>query len=243
MIRGLALFIGFFLIWLIVLMPLKLVAVMAGGLAGFTYSDVYGSVWDGRVHRARAAGQEIRMVEMSVQPLALLRGALAVDVSASDPAVRGNGRIERGLDGRLQASDADLVVQLGWLGLSGWPGIDPTERVYIRITELTWSDGACQSARGDVRTGALIGFAGRFGFEGPPLDGRLECRDDALMISLNGQSADLEVSGEITLTEQDYAWRVSVETPRSELADALALAGFESEGTAWRAEGRDAHVR
>lgn len=241
MTRGVVLFVVFLVIWLIILMPLKLVALMAGNVAGLSYSDVYGSVWDGRMHRARAAGQDIEMVEVSLQPLGLLTGALVVDFDLADSSLRGNGRITRRADGSLLARDVDLVTVLGRVGAPSWAGIDPGERVYVRISELDWHDGVCRTASGDVRTGALIGFASQFGFEGPPLDGQVDCRDDVLVLSLAGSSEDLRLTGEIALHARHYAWQVEVETPRGELADALALAGLVREGSVWRGEGNDAY--
>ena len=46
---------GFLLVWLIGLMPLKAVVLLAGP-AG--YSDVYGTVWDGRIYDLRLQGQD-----------------------------------------------------------------------------------------------------------------------------------------------------------------------------------------
>lgn len=241
MTRGVVLFVVFLVVWLIILMPLKLVALMAGNVAGLGYGDVYGSVWDGRMHRVRAAGQDIELVEVSVQPLALLTGSLSAEFAFDDPGLRGNGQVTRRADGSLLARDVDLVTMLGRVDIALWPGVDPGERVYVRITELDWHDGVCRAASGDVRTGALIGFASQFGFEGPPLDGRLDCRDDVLVLSLAGSSDDLRLTGEIALHAGHYAWQVEVETPRGELADALALAGLVREGPVWRGEGNEAY--
>lgn len=241
MLRTLLAFFGFLLLWLIVLMPLKLAVLMAGNQTALGYSDVFGSVWDGRVHNARLAGLDIQRLDVAVEPLGLLGGQVAAQVRASDPDLRGRGRISVAADGTLRAEQVDLVARLDALGLAGWPGLDPQARLNLEIDQLEWQDGRCRSAQGEVASAALIGFAEQFGYEGPFLQGVLSCLDDALAVTVSGESADLALDAQILLRSRDYSWTLRVDTQRADLADALALAGLERDGTDWRGEGQDTY--
>lgn len=85
---------------------------------------------------------------------------------------------------------------------------------------------------------ALTALAAPYNIEAPALDGVLACNGDDLELVFSGESADMTVEGSARLRVEGYDWQVSVDTVRPELAEALALAGFEAEGEIWQAQGR-----
>lgn len=229
----------FLAIWLVVLMPLKAVLIAAGG-PGDVYQDAYGTIWDGRVHGLRVNGEPVQEVAVSLRPLALLRGQLAVDWRLADESVRGQGRIGIGRS-QLRLTGTELTLQASRLGARVWPGLDPTARIFVTVDQLVLDGERCVEARGEARTGALAGMAQAYDLLGPVLEGELGCRDGDVLLTFAGDSPDLSLSGEVVLRRSGYGWAVQASTARAELADALSLAGLEREGGHWRSRGDAAY--
>jgi len=230
---------GFLLVWLIVLLPLKAVVMLAGDR--LDYADVYGTVWDGRIYDLTTEGVPLREVRLQTHPLGWLSGRLVADWQVSDPELRGRGEVALG-GGGWTLSRTDVSVTLDRLDAPDLPGLDRGQFVQLRLAELAVDEGGCRRARGDARTGALTGFAASQGFEGPVLTGMFDCRDGRVVLDFAGQSADLDLSGEAVFEAQALTWTLTARTGRAELADALALAGLQRDGDAWRGQGRRAYA-
>lgn len=226
----------FLLIWLIVLLPLKLVAVATGGAAAYGYRDVYGTVWSGRAYGVQLAGEAVQEIEVSLQPLALLRGAVRARWRASDDSLRGRGIAELAGD-RVRAESVNLVVDLGRFGIDAVPGLDPAEPVYITVNRLEMDGDRCVEAAGDLRTGALIAPARAYAIEAPMLTGQLDCREGELVLAWSGESDAFSLAGDVILRSSSYEWTVQAATQRGELTDMFALAGLVRDGDIWRGEG------
>lgn len=224
------------LAWLIVLLPLKAVAIAAGGAQRLGYQDVFGTVWNGRVYGLRVQGERVREVALSVDPLALFTGRLAADWRMIDDGLSAHGHAVLA-PGRLRIGNAALTVPLGRIADAGRAGLDPRDPVFIRLARLALEDGRCVEAAGTVRADALASLAARQGVDAPPLEGEIACAGDDVELAFSGETPDMAVQGRALLRQTGYDWQVEVETSRSELADVLALAGFEADGDAWRAEG------
>lgn len=224
-------------VWLIVLMPLKAVAIAAGGAAQLGYDDVFGTVWNGRVYGLRIGGERVRETAVSVSPLALLTGRVAADWRVADSGLSGDGHAIVA-PGRVQLENVSLTVPLGRLAETGRTGPDPRAPVFVRIAQLGLTDGRCESATGSARSDALAALAAPYNIDAPALDGMLACDGDDLELVFSGESADMTVEGSARLRPEGYDWQVSVDTVRPELAEALALGGFEAEGERWQAQGR-----
>ena len=224
--------------WLVVLMPLKAVAIMAGGVSALGYRDVFGTVWQGRVYGLDLNGVPVRELDVSLDPVTLLTGRLGGDWRVADLSLRGDGeaRLSRG---SLVLSDTELVVTLARLGLESLPGLDPAERVLVRLDRIELRDGACQFASGTARSGALIGLARLNGRDGPAVTGDFACDGDDLVLDWAGASDGLSLGGRVTFRADGYDWTAHVETDWPDIADGLALAGMTRDGTVWLAEGRE----
>jgi len=240
MLGRILIFLAALAVWLIVLLPLKTVAIAAGGADRLGYQDVFGTVWNGRVYGLELAGEPVREIALSMRPAALLTGQAAADWLIEDASLSGNGRIALGA-GRVEVSGASLVVPLSRLAAADWPGMDPGEPVFVRLPRLVFVDGDCRQADGAVRTGALVTLGAAYGFEGPVLEGGLSCRDGVLALAMRGETDALSVTADADLRANGYDWRVTARTGNADLADALALAGFEAgidtDGDVWHAQG------
>lgn len=234
---------GLLLIWLIVLMPLKLVALAAGGSETLGYRDVFGTVWQGRVYGLRVNGVPVRELEVATDPLALLTGRLGGSWRLNDASLRGAGRARLSGNGNsLDLGPTQLVATLDRLGLDRLPGLDPAERVFIRLDGLVVRDGQCVSASGTARSGALIALARLYGHDGPTVTGTFACDEGRLVLDWAGEAEGLALRGRVGFRAGGYDWTARIETAWPELADSLALAGLERDGDAWQAAGRQAYA-
>ena len=233
---------GLLAVWLIVLLPLKAVAIAAGGADRLGYDDVFGTVWNGRIYGLVTPGGRVREAAVSTRPAALLTGRLALDWQIADNSVSGRGRAALA-PGGVTLDDVSLTVPLDRLVAAGRAGLDPDTPVFVRLAHLQVQDGQCRAAQGSLRSDALAAAAVQYGVEAPRLTGDIACRGDDLVLTLSGESADMSVDGEAVLRPGGYDWHVRVRTGHAGLADALALAGFaarEQDGT-WHAEGRSSY--
>lgn len=236
------LFLGFLAVWLVVLLPLKAVAIAGGGMDRLGYRDVFGTVWDGRIYGIELNGAPVRELAVSLQPFALLTGRIAADWRLADDSLSGSGRAALGRT-RLEVENANLVLSLSRIGAADWPGLDPGEAVFVRLAKLEMAGERCIEAAGTVRSGALVTLAAAYGFEGPVLDGSIACRGEDLVVDFAGETDGLSLAGEAVLHRTGHDWRIEARTGRPELAEVFALAGLEREGDVWRSEGRGQYAR
>lgn len=230
-------FLAALLVALIAMAPLRFVLDAAGGQSRLGFVSAYGSIWQGRVYGVRLGGEPIREVRVSLQPAALLTGALSGRWTLADSRIGGSGDGAIRANGDWMLRDVDAHATLARLGLDRWPGLDPRERVFVQIDRLVVEDGACVQAAGTLRTGALIALARVFDADGPPLVGDLSCDNGRLALDFSGESEDVSVRGRVVFGAQAYDWSAEVETGLADLADALAVAGFEPADGAWIGEG------
>ncbi|WP_291841901.1 type II secretion system protein N [Maricaulis sp.] len=228
-------------VWLIVLLPLKAVALAAGGSAALGYRDVFGTIWQGRVYGLNLNGVPVRELEVSLDPFALATGRLSGDWRIADASLRGDGRVSLS-PGRLHLIDTDLDLSLATLGVPLPPGVRPTERIRTRIVELDMRDGACIAASGSASSGALTGLALVEGHTLPVLHGDWRCDGDRLVLDWSGEVDGLTAGGQVRFRADGYDWTARIETDWPDMADALALAGMRRDGSAWQAEGQESYA-
>lgn len=233
------LILGLLLVWLIVLLPLKAVAVAAGGARALGYDDVFGTVWNGRVYGLAVRGQRVREIAVSVDPLPLLAGRISADWQAGDEGLAGSGHSVIA-PGRVRLDNVSLTVPLERL-TGGRDGLDPRDPVFVRLARLELREGRCVEAAGTVRSGALVEPAAAYGVDAPPLEGDIACEGGDLVMAFSGETPDVTVNGRTVLRTAGYDWQLDVRTANPDLADALALAGFRAEGDRWHAEGYSAY--
>ncbi|WP_203291643.1 type II secretion system protein N [Maricaulis parjimensis] len=240
MVMRAGLVLGLLLVWLIVLLPLKAVVMLAGG-DRLGFSDVYGTVWDGRIYDLDVQGVAIRETAVQLKPLGLLTGRLVVDWQVDDPELRGRGKAVLG-GNRIDLSRTDISVTLDRLDAPDLPGLDRAERVQLRLGRLELDQGVCRQASGDARLGALASLAAGYGLDGPVLTGQFACRDDRLVLDFTGTSDGLELSGDVVFETEAMVWSLTAQTDEAAMADMLAIAGLRREGDVWRGEGRQAYA-
>jgi len=233
-----ALVLGLLLVWLIALMPLKAVALAAGGSQALGYRDVFGTIWQGRVYGLEVNGVPVREVAVSLDPLALLTGQLGGAWQIADTRLRGTGHVRLGRE-RMVFEQTDLTVTLDRLGLDRLPGLTRDAPIFARIDRIELRDGACLDASGIAQSRALVSLASLSDRTGPALSGTFSCDGDQLVLDWGGAVEGLGIAGRVVFGDAAYDWTATVETDWPDLADALALSGMTRDRGVWRASGRE----
>ncbi len=211
--------------------PLSVVLNLAGLEGrGVRYAAVTGTVWRGAIEGLSIGGQTVGRVNLVVDPMALLTGAIRMDVDAAG-AVQARGRATAGLGGGWSLQDATLVANL-----ADMTRLDPEiaargGELFVVIDEMRFDgSGRCLAARGEARSNALERAAQELDWRGPVLEGPIACEDDHLLAVLEGADDRAEV-------RVRALWRpgasgsveARVETTDDRLQLALLALGFQED--------------
>lgn len=230
--RPAVLFGAMFAVCLLLFLPLRLVAGIAGlGDTGLSARAVHGSVWSGTLEEATAGGVALGDLDAHLSPIDLLIGRARVALHRRGEGAAASGAVSvsrhsRGIDDVTAALPAGAVfapLPISELDLSG--------------VSARFDDGRCAGARGQVRavvTGTIAGAD-----LGGSMSGEARCDAGALVLPLRaaggGAAIDLRLTG-------DGRFHADLTLPGGD-AGAIArlqLAGFQAtpRGYTLSAEGR-----
>ena len=190
------------------------------------YREVEGTIWSPTLLEAKIGDLDAGTISLTVSPLELLIGRLAIDIAIKGLDIQGSGRFESALNGHLRVKVNNLVVSGVPLSrLRDLPGSTRLEDV-----DIIFSDRVCRSARGHAQSDALARAADILAHNGPNLAGDVSCQGPVARIRLAGErdgdqvEALLDVSGDGTAT-----WAATYATPERDVAAMLIAAGLPPE--------------
>lgn len=211
--------------------PLSVVTDQAARrVPGLGWTQVQGSIWQGRISGLYFGAQSLGDTELRLKPTALLSGQLAYDLHVNGSAVRGRGEVfaspsSLGLRNfNLDANAAQLVSLHDSVRAAGG-----TAR--IDAASIVIEGATCRSAGGRVETDTLVALGASYGEALPRLAGRLDCGDGMILLDLSGTSdtgVGVEITGRFGLIRPSRL-EASVEGASGEVALALDQLGFASE--------------
>lgn len=223
-------FAGFLLAWAPLAAALSFAGVAERGVA---FTDVRGTIWNGRVEGLRVAGRPVGDVEMRLDPMGLLGLSLRAQVETVG-VVRARGAVALDMARVLSASDASLRVDARYLdalhpALAGRDG-----DFFLRLDEFAVdAQGACLRAQGRAETDILTHPVRAGDWAGPPLEGPVTCEAGAMIVALGGENADGRVSLRARLEAGTGASLViRVEEPSAQARLALPHLDFSDDGDA-----------
>lgn len=151
--RPMALFGAFFVIALIVFLPMRLLLGWVGlGDQGLTARQVAGSMWWGTLHEVHAAGFDLGDLDAALAPAPLVVGRARIALS-------GDGA--PGLNGALSVSRHAIGLDDVTAGIVGGAAFAPVPVSSLNLDDVSvrFKDGACDAAEGRVRLtlGGAIG--------------------------------------------------------------------------------------
>ena len=177
------------------LVPLALVAValfflplrLAVGMAGlegsrFSAKTISGSVWNGRIEGAQIGPFPLGDLDAGVRLLPLLTGKLLMDLERPATAVAD------GLVATVGKAGKSLLVQdvTTVLGVGRQLAPLPASAIDLRAVSISFANGRCQSASGQVRVSLDANIPGLDLKQG--LLGNAECRNGVLVLPLQSGS-------------------------------------------------------
>lgn len=213
------LFLGLFLVALMLLVPLRMVLSDAAlDRAGLAARDVRGSIWSGRLSGVQFGGAMIGDLDTRLSPLGLFAGEMRLAFQAvGDPAIPFEGRIA------LSPRSTALAGARLTLPMAGLMDPIPVESLRLDDVEGRFSGGKCVGAEGRIQAniaGSLPGLS----LPGN-LSGNLRCEDDALVMPLQSQSGMEKMTLRL---RQDGRFRMELTVrPSDAIQDSALLAmGF-----------------
>ncbi len=233
-------FVWFALVLLVAAAVLTPARVLVRPNANVVFSAVDGPLWDARLVRTRIAGLEAGDVRLTLAPLKLARGQLAIDARFPGPDIVGVARLTQTLSGERRIQLPALTLNRFYApGLGALAGPTQFSGVDIRFMR-----NACTIATGKLQSRALARLAGR---PGPDLAGDVACTDDAARLTLTGaREGDTAQAWLDVRPDGEAAWSLTYRTSVPEVAMRLRAAGFEQTGVdavyvlrgglRWRAE-------
>ena len=198
-------------------LPLRLAVSMAG-LEGsrFSAKAISGSVWNGRIEGAQVGPFQLGDLDAAMRFLPLLTGKLLLDLER--PPAGG----DRGLVATVGKSGKSLLVQnvTTVLGVGRQLAPLPASAIDLRDVNISFANGRCQSASGQVRMSLDANIPGLDLKQG--LLGNAICQDGVLVLPLQSGSGmeqltlKLEGNGFYTarlfLSGSDRAWTLLLPT-------------------------------
>jgi hypothetical protein len=220
----------------VVAAPLSLALDLSGARSrGVAWSAAEGTLWNGAVRGLSAEGQDFGDITLALRPGELLSGRLGFDWRLAGQAIRANGFVRLGLDGRAHVADAS-----GEVDLARFTRLHERFRaggglVRIKVTEADFALGSgCTVGVGEVWSDALTRTGPELGWAGPELRGPIACEAGTLVARASGAAGSdaVEVRAEARpdLTTQVRA-EVRTNTPGA--GAVLPLVGFTGGAGVW----------
>ncbi|WP_321392233.1 type II secretion system protein N [Emcibacter sp.] len=215
---------------LISLMPLR-TAMMMGKPAFFGYQRVEGTVWNGKFHYPRIAGQEVRSLAVSLSPSGLLTGRAVTEFRLVGDEVKGDGTLALSLGGTMQLTDAAFDVtlerQAGMVRFQGG--------IYLSIDRLELTDQGCEMIEGAFRTDLMTPLSNMGLWTVPENTGALTCNNGRIVMAITDGAG--EERRQVSFTFDPLQMRldtdISIRTGLQEVRDKLQQAGFRKRNNNW----------
>jgi Bacterial type II secretion system protein N. len=221
-----------YLVFLLVTLPAAYAyGVLASRLAPLSLYGVGGSIWSGTAEAARVRDFTAQDIRWHVQPLALFRAALEVDVRLRTGGETVSGLLGRRLNHALYAADVDgslpVDILIILLHLSFPPqSLDGT--LLVKLDRLVIKDGIIQEAAGSITwKDASVSITTPVSLGDVQM--HMQNTDQGVLGTLRDQGGPLEVRCRVQLASNGRyrimgTLRARSEAP-SELIQALRYAG------------------
>ncbi len=222
---------GFFVLWLIVTMPLAVAwRWLAPDLPGLGFQRATGTIWHGRFEAAHWRGADLGDVDLRLSAWRLISGRLAVRLHLQGGAVRGYALAWRewlGADGEL--ADARLDIDLSRLPTL----LTAVGALRLELGRAGFKAGDCvvEEARLEVRGFGIAAAAGQAPWRAAETLGQMGCETGKLVARLAARQGDgrLDLRADLS-PDFGYRLRVGVGGVDPGMIPALEMAGFQQDG-------------
>jgi len=187
-----------------------------------------GTIWEGALEGVRAKGVLLGDISYATNPLALLTGRLAGDLTAGGGALAGRAKASVGADGSAIIEDAQILFELDAATRFAFLGAPLDGTVRADIDRLVLSPRGCIASAAKIRTDVLAAPAKRFAAEAFDLSGEAACSGRDLLVALSGKGGEGAVTLSIRISPSlAYTLIAEAQPARTEVAEALQVLGFQ----------------
>lgn len=200
---------------------------------GFTYRHASGTIWDAEFQGVYYGIQPIGDVELKLKPAALITGKarLAFDIAGPVGILRGEADLAPDRTVTLRDTIGDIQLQ-SLLSLHDQLRAAPS-RLDIGLRRLKVDlHGACLEADMHLRTDAVQKIGRRWQWDGPVLEGEVDCDGRAFAALLAGPETavdQIRTSARVDVPSGTYSAEADIETENPDLQNALIALGFTFE--------------
>lgn len=211
--------------------PLGLISsVVSERVPGVTWTQIQGTVWNGRISNLSYGPQALGDANLSLQPMALLRGRLQYRLELNGSAISGDGHLFVST-GQFGARDVNVTARIEQL-----VGLNDAVRAaggtaQLRNGAMIIADNSCVSTDGALWTDALVNLGQQYNEPLPELSGDLGCEGGLVHSRMHGAVDDgIEVAVSAQLgTNAPSSLQARVDGAGGEIARALLALGFYTE--------------
>lgn len=226
-------FVAAFVGLLVAKVPLNVVLGMAVPVGGdLSYSRAEGTIWRGEIKSVRIRGVALGDAAFRFPVFSLLRLQPKVHWRFSGGAVTGHGVLGKSLFGsNIRLEDTIFTADLRRL-----PTMVPLAGVFaVSVPHFVMDGTRCEAADMTLTTDTLRHNPMGLNWQGPVLDGRMDCEDGAYVIHMAGTDGDtrLDISGTVT-PDLNYRLQVTAGVSDPDLRQALSVMGFVAGSDGYR---------
>lgn len=217
------------LIAFVAFLPLGLVVHYSG--APLQAAAMRGTVWQGTIQSASFEGYPLGDIRVRAKLLPLLAGTLRAELEIDGQIAKSQGTVSAGF-GSIRFDDLKARVDIATLDLRDAFGAPMSGIVNLTADNLRVTyDGLCRHGAVTLRTDTFRRSAIQYGGEGFELSGAGECRDDLLLLPLNGSGPEGEAEVMIRVSRNGYQSELAFIPADEQLAMALTTFGFVQNGS------------
>lgn len=189
-----------------------------------------GTIWRGRLSSVSYSGVLIGDIGYRLSAPPLLLGRIAIDADSANGALLGRARVSIGLDG-ADLRDVSGEFNLGAIRQYTFFGARYQGVARLKADRLRLTGNGCTADAATLSTSAFEALTQRWSGGAFPLEGAIECRDGALVATLDGKSPDGKATVGLTIRPDfTYVVRIGAELLRPDVSRALQSFGFEAKG-------------
>lgn len=189
-----------------------------------------GTLWNGRLLGVAYGDIAIGDIDFRLRAPSLLLARAVIDMTSANGALEGAARLQFS-PGAVEFGDISAAFNLGAIRRYSFFGV-PYQGVFnVKADRLRLTGAGCEAENAIISTSAFDALAHRWSGGAFPMEGSIDCRDGALVASLNGEGADGTADLKVSVRpDLSYTLIVAAQPRKADVSRALEFFGFEKGG-------------
>jgi hypothetical protein len=189
-----------------------------------------GTIWKGRLAGVSYGGVPIGDIDYRLHALPLLLARASIDAESAHGALDGAANITVA-PGMVEIKNLAAAFNLAAIRRYTFFGVRYQGAAKVTASRLRLTRKGCEADNAAVATSAFDALSRQWSGGSFPMAGAIDCRDGAIVLTLQGEGADGAADLKVTVRPDfSYALTVSARPLRPDLSRALEIFGFENRG-------------